>query len=94
VPEDPAPVSNNVPESRRWTRTHPVTGFPRDGSTRYSGRAPGFIPPGTQNRTTESRAMSHSKDKDTKKMVKKEPLKSPKEKKEAKRLKKLERQRG
>lgn len=38
--------------------------------------------------------MSHSKDKDTKKMTKKEPQKTPKEKKEAKRLKKLERQRG
>jgi hypothetical protein len=38
--------------------------------------------------------MSHSKDKDTKKMVKKEPLKTPKEKKEAKKLKKQERLRG
>jgi hypothetical protein len=38
--------------------------------------------------------MAKSKDKDTKKMVKKEPLKTPKEKKEAKKLKKLERQRG
>jgi len=42
----------------------------------------------------EAKAMSHSKDKDTKKMVKKEPLKTPKEKKEAKKLKKQERQRG
>jgi hypothetical protein len=38
--------------------------------------------------------MSHSKDKDKSKMVKKQPLKTPKEKKEAKRLKKLERERG
>ena len=39
-------------------------------------------------------ALVEQKDKDTKKMVKKEPLKTPKEKKEAKKLKKLERQRG
>lgn len=38
--------------------------------------------------------MSHSKDKDKSKMVKKQALKTPKEKKEAKRLKKLERERG
>ena len=38
--------------------------------------------------------MSHSKDKDTKKMVKKEPLKTPKEKKEAKKLKKESKLRG
>jgi hypothetical protein len=39
----------------------------------------------------EKSTMSHSKDKDKSKMVKKPPLKTPKEKKEAKRLKKLER---
>ncbi len=38
--------------------------------------------------------MSHSKDKNTRKMTKKEPQHTPKERKEAKRLKKLERQRG
>jgi hypothetical protein len=38
--------------------------------------------------------MAKSKDKDTKKMVKKEALKTPKEKKEAKKLKKQERLRG
>jgi hypothetical protein len=45
-------------------------------------------------REEESKAMGKSKDKDTKKMVKKEALKTPKEKKEAKKLKKLEKQRG
>ncbi len=44
--------------------------------------------------TGKARTMSHSKDKDTKKMTKKEPQKTPKEKKEAKRLKKFERQHG
>jgi hypothetical protein len=38
--------------------------------------------------------MAKSKDKDTKKMVKKEALKTPKEKKEAKKLKKQEKLRG
>lgn len=38
--------------------------------------------------------MGHSKDKNTKKMVKKEALKTPKEKKEAKKQKKLEKLRG
>jgi hypothetical protein len=42
----------------------------------------------------EGRTMAKSKDKDTKKMVKKEPLKTPKEKKEAKKLKKQEKMRG
>jgi hypothetical protein len=42
----------------------------------------------------EGASMGKSKDKDTKKMVKKEPTRTPKEKKEAKKLKKLERQRG
>jgi len=36
----------------------------------------------------ESMTMGHSKDKNTKKMVKKEAQKTPKEKKEAKKLKK------
>jgi len=51
-------------------------------------------PAGLHQRETEGVAMSHSKDKNTKKLVKKEPQKTPKEKKEAKKLKKLERQRG
>ena len=38
--------------------------------------------------------MGKSKDKDTKKMVKKEPLKTPKEKKEARKLKKEMRKHG
>jgi hypothetical protein len=38
--------------------------------------------------------MGHSKDKNTKKMVKKEALKTPKEKKEAKKLKKEAKLRG
>jgi hypothetical protein len=39
-------------------------------------------------------AMGKSKDKDTKKMVKKEPTKTPKERKEAKKLKKEMRKHG
>jgi hypothetical protein len=88
----PAPAANNGPAAGRWTGSQTVTSWlvaVRRAIFVVSRGVPGDPFPCHAEKAT----MSHSKDKDKSKMVKKQPLKTPKEKKEAKRLKKLERER-